>query len=507
MNGRYFNTSGPNIVERHYTLMREKLVKKGLELVYDLRYFTIWAPRQTGKSTYFLLLKKRLENEGYKVIHMNVENYLGASLQNLLKYINWNFAEIGIPLPKLKSFADFTNAVGDIKDFKLVLIVDEVEGLNPALFNQFLHSIRNLYHFRERHCLKSVMLVGVSNMVGVVEENASPFNIADNINVPYFSTEETLELLGQHEKETGQLFAPGVKEKISEITGNQPGLVNGFGKQLQERCKGKAVIEYEDYLKVEDWYIRKAIDKNISNIVSKAKKYRTFIEELLFKEDDVEFNIDRENIKFLYVNGVIDEDENGNVYFNVPLYRKRLYKAFYPNFNGEQRLIFQEFWIKEYYREDGSLNYDKIIADYKEYVQRRSFKPFREKDENGNFLSIKEAAMVYSFETYIQAFLKEAQGKSYLESHTGLGRTDLLINARGKEDVIEFKVYYRPGKFIKGKEQLAYYCKKIGLDIGYYLVFVPNTARLSEIIKEDVETIDGVTIKTFLVFYDEEKDF
>ncbi len=507
MKGRYFNTSGPNIIEQHYTLMREGLVKKGLELVHGLRYFTIWAPRQTGKSTYFLLLKKRLEKEGYKVIHMNVEGCIDLPLNSFLTKIELEFEGVGISHPPFQSIGELSIYLGKSNAFKLVLIIDEIEGLNPLLFNQFLHSLRNLYHFRDKHCLKSVVLVGVSNMVGVVEDNASPFNIADNVNVPYFSTEETLELLGQHEKETGQMFAPGVKEKISEMTGNQPGLVNGFGYQLQERCKGKPVIEYEDYLKVEDWYIRKAIDKNVSNIINKAKKYRPFVEELLFKQDDVEFNIDKENIKFLYVNGVIDEDENGNVYFNVPLYRKRLHNAFSPDFNGEQSRIFRELWISEYYREDGTLNYEKIIADYKGYVQRRGFKPFREKGENGKYLSIKEAALVYSFETYIQAFLIEAEGKSYLEPHAGLGTTDLLINARGREDIVEFKVFYRPGRFVKGKGQLAYYCKKIGLDVGYYLVFVPNTVRLSENIKEGVENIEGVTIKTFLVFYDEEKDF
>jgi len=36
--------------------------------------------------------------------------------------------------------------------------------------------------------------------------NASPFNIADNLEIPYFTGEETFELLHRHEEETGQLF-------------------------------------------------------------------------------------------------------------------------------------------------------------------------------------------------------------------------------------------------------------------------------------------------------------
>ncbi len=40
---------------------------------------------------------------------------------------------------------------------KCVLIIDEVEGINKEYFGDFLHSIRNAYHTRENHCLKSVI--------------------------------------------------------------------------------------------------------------------------------------------------------------------------------------------------------------------------------------------------------------------------------------------------------------------------------------------------------------
>lgn len=38
---REFNTSGPNIPARHYTLMRPALVHKGMKMVDSERYFTI----------------------------------------------------------------------------------------------------------------------------------------------------------------------------------------------------------------------------------------------------------------------------------------------------------------------------------------------------------------------------------------------------------------------------------------------------------------------------------
>ena len=504
---RYFNTSGPNKLSDHYTLMRQALVRKGVSLVEKDRYFTIWAPRQTGKSTYFLLLKKELEKTGYKVVWTNTENFKEAPLSTLLTSIQLDFEQEGITLPKMNALGDLTNFIKKTNDYKLVLIIDEIEGLNPDHFGQFLHSIRHLYHSRDIHCLKSVILVGVNNIVGVAEDNASPFNIADNINVPYFTNEETLELLGQHEAEAGQLFDKKVKEKISEITANQPGLVNGFAKELVERYPDKNQITLSDYLAVEDWYVRKAMDKNLLNIISKARKYRRFVEGLLFKQSKIPFTVDREEIKYLYVNGVVCEDSKGHVAFEVPLHKKRLHSAFFPYLNGEKEKMSTDIWAENYLSEDGRLDLPKLITDYKSWVQKRGFSYFREKDKNGDYLSLKEAALVYSFETYIQVFIESADGKSYLEPHTGLGRSDLIIYLKGREYIIEFKVYHSPSRFAKGKKQLAYYCKKIGLDKGTYLVFVPNNVKLPTTIIEDTEEVEGVEINVVLVPYDEEKDF
>ena len=72
---RQFNTSGPNLPAKHYTLPRTQLVQQGKNLVYDERYFTIWAPRQTGKSTYFRFLAEALQIEGYKIAFVNFENF------------------------------------------------------------------------------------------------------------------------------------------------------------------------------------------------------------------------------------------------------------------------------------------------------------------------------------------------------------------------------------------------------------------------------------------------
>ncbi|MDZ7876119.1 MAG: ATP-binding protein [Saprospiraceae bacterium] len=503
---RRFNTSGPNIIADHYTLPRLDLIEKGKTLVHDSRYFTIWAPRQTGKSTYFELLTTELEKEGYKVAQINFENYKTSSISSFVRTLTdelgqfWHKEFISDDLQSI--FQDIAN----IKNEKLVLIIDEVEGINPEFFGEFLHSIRNVYHRRTRHSLKSVILVGVSNIVGVVQDNASPFNIVDNLNVPYFTNEETLELLGQHEQETGQLFDPSVKRKVSDITANQPGLVNGFAEMMVSNNRQKAVLDFSDYMTVEKTYLNRGLNKNIANIINKGMKHRRFLERLLFTEEKVPFQIYQENIKELYVNGIITYDEDDNVTFKVPLYRKCLHAAFYPYLNGETKRIEKNIKSSEYLDASGILDLDKVIEEYKIYAERRGFQYFREKDENDVFISIQEAGLVYSFETFVNAFLAVLKGKSYLEAHTALGRTDLLINVGGHEQVVEAKVFKNISQFNDGKAQLAYYAQHLGLRIAYYLVFADTEISHSELLDAD-EMIEGTQIKTHVVRYELDKDF
>jgi len=503
---REFNTSGPNIPRQHYTLMRTKQLEQGIKLVEKDRYFTIWAPRQTGKSTYFRQLAAELEKLDYKVAHINFESYRNASLESFLKRLTRHLKENwGVDFSKEKDISNIFELIENIRNKKCVLIIDEVEGINKEYFGDFLHSIRNAYHSREEHCLKSVILVGVSNIIGIVQDNASPFNIADNLNVPYFTKDEVFELLGQHENETGQLFDKNVKEKIYQITAGQPGLVNGFAKVLVDRNPDKKILDYDDYLKVEHWYLNIAIDKNFANILNQARKERRFVERLLFTEDEIPFKIDRESIKLLHVNGLIKEDENGNVTFWVPFYKKRLYDAFYPYTNGERKEISRTIFYEEYFDKKGNFKIEKLISAYKEYVKRRGFKVFLEKDENGEYKSIKESALIYSFETFIAAVVSQLSGKIYREADTGLGKSNMVINFKGQEYLIETKVYYAPKQFDEGKKQLAYYCNSLGLKKGIYLVFTPTNQKYPKNVKEQTENINEVNISTYLIEYDDTK--
>ncbi|MEA2042781.1 MAG: hypothetical protein U9N85_09550 [Bacteroidota bacterium] len=502
---RKFNTSGPNIPEKHYTIQRTNLIKKGFELVEDDRYFTIWAPRQTGKSTYFRQLAEKLEEQGYKVTIINCKEIKqNKFLEQVFKLLNLKFDKSN------HTFHCLLNKF-DTENFKRFIIWDNIDVLNDEILVNLLISLRTIFHSRERNSLKSIILSGVNNILNIVVEKTehSVFNIADDFDFPFFTNEEVHELLHQHETETGQLFEEKVKQKISEITANQPGLINGFAKVLVDNNPDKKTLDYNDYLKVEHWYLNEAIDKNFSNILNKAKEERNFVERLLFTEDKIPFKIDRPSIKLLHTNGLIKKDKDGYVTFWVPFYKKRLYDAFYPYTNGEQRQISRTIFAEEYFTKTGELKLEKLIETYKEYIKRRGFNPHREKDETGNYKSIKEAALIYSFETYIHAFITQTEGKIYREADTGLGKSDIILNVKNKEYLIETKIYYAPKQFEDGKEQLAYYCDSLGLKQGIYIVYCPNDIKYPETVKEQKETIEiknkSIQISTYLIQYDETK--
>jgi hypothetical protein len=118
--------------------------------------------------------------------------------------------------------------------------------------------------------------------------------------------------------------------------------------------------------------------------------------------------------------------------------------------------------------------------------------------------------MIYSFETFISIFIQEIEGKSYREAFVGLGNSDLIINVQGVEYLIETKKYYSPKTFRQDKGQLAYYCNRKGISEGIYIVFIEDYIEdyidMPGVV-EGKEVINDVEIKTYLIKYDEVKDF
>jgi len=490
---REFNTSGPCNPALHYTVMREALMAIGKEKVRKGRYFTLFAPRQSGKTTYFQLLLEAVKEEGFTPIWVSFENLKTVSKQVFYRHFNHQLHQ-ELAEPQMKP--TITNPVELVEFFEtfnnqsIVLVIDEFEGIPDSVLSEVMHAFRQMYHRKKYHALHSLLLVGVSTIAKLVTSTASPFNVAEELKVSYFNQAEVNLLLEQHQVESGQQMESGVIKAIYDNTKGQPGLVCALAAHLVETVAVDKMVTMADFFETLNYFLKSKYDKNILNILQKAHEKKAFMCRLLFGEQPIDFSIYAEDIAYLHANGVIENIED-NVGILVPLYSKCIITAFRPLHNGETK----HYGITahdtfEAYLKDNGLNIHALLKQYRQYVRKRGFKAFD--TEN-----LKEAAWHYSLDGFIHFFVEALEGHTFIEVPSGAGRTDLLIVYNQYRYLIEIKVFSTPTRFKKGKAQLAEYLKSEGLDEGYYVVF--SNLHSDDDVLYTEETINGKQIYTHII--------
>jgi len=499
---RTFCTEGPINTESNYYVPRTELINEGLKKVDEWRYFTIFAPRQSGKTTYFQLLIKAINNlrESFLPIWISFEDYaeqterefltsFSNDINNALEAIDFDY-HFKRP-DRIELIKESLKSLFDCSKKEIILIVDEIEGLqNKTLFSSFMHMLRKTYHLRQRYRIRSVILTGVSNITGIIQETASPFNISDQINVPYFTQGQVFDLLSQHEEETGQVFETNVKEGIYENTKGQPGLVGALARDLVEKkCPAGEKITRDKFYKTIDDFTRIYIDKNISNVVSKAKHYPALMKDIIFGEE-IPFNNHDDSKNYLYVNGVIDDCE-GFCCIRIPLYKRALYAAFKPMINGEREYFKSPVeTYKQYVDAHGTLDVNKLIKRYIAYVKDRGNIIFSEgKAEEGIYH--------YNIDAFFSTYAEFAGAKVYVETPTGGGRVDLLLIQQKRRDIIEIKLY-DIDEYEDAKRQLYAYLERSGESEGFLVFFSEyhsDEEYAKECIKDKTEHIWIIPVK------------
>ena len=235
-------------------------------------------------------------------------------------------------------------------------------------------------------------------------------------------------------------------------------------------------------------YLRDKIDKNIANVVNKARQQRDFMLRVLFN-GDIPFTVDDPRISFLNVHGVV-ANLDGIVDVPVPLYKKRLIAAFRPVINGETehyttvRTDISAFVVGD------ELNVPALIESYQQYVRTRGFRAFDTEH-------LKEGAWHYSLDGYLSFFVERLGHRSFVEVPTGRGRTDILIVWGRRTYIIETKVFSENYAYKQGKRQLAEYLKSEDLEEGYYVVF-SNKHTDDDTLFQD-EMVEGKRILTYVI--------
>jgi type II secretory pathway predicted ATPase ExeA len=496
---REFNTSGPCDPALHYTVMREALMLEGKKKVNKGRFFTLFAPRQAGKTTFFKLLLNELEKD-FTTVWISFENLKTASKAEFYQALNHKLHR-GLSKYEIQSELIIHSAISLDQFFEktsdqskpLVLVIDEFEGIPDCVLSEVMHTFRQIYHQKEYYRLHSLCLVGVSTIAELVVSQASPFNIAEELELPYFTFEEVRSLIKQYVAESEQVFEDKVIKAIYENTQGQPGLVCALCAYLVEKLvtNRSQPILMEHYLKAQQHFLTERFDKNIINIVQKAREKRHFMLKLLFDHEPIPFTVDNPDIAWLYANGVVDK-KDGNVDILVPLYAKRLINAFRPLINGETQYYINSphETINQYLTQNGELNVNALLFEYRAYVRRRGFRAF-DTDH------LKEGAWHYSLDGFINFFIQCLEGQTFVEVPSGRGRTDIMILYKNQRYIIETKRFVNRYYFQQGKGQLAEYLKSEALKEGYYVVFSQKHTETDELNSE--EFIEGKRIYTHII--------
>ena len=184
-----------------------------------------------SRSEFYESLAKQICKEIERVFQRR-----GAELDAALKRFLDN-AQITNHLSMMEFFEGFQRFLKHGENWqKVVLIIDEFDGIPTDALKGFLHAFRHTYVTDTTlQCPHSLGIVGVKNITQLdYDRSVSPFNIQDDFALPNFTLAQVRELLGQYTVEVRQAFDPEVVEAIHKQTRGQPFLVNRFAQILTE---------------------------------------------------------------------------------------------------------------------------------------------------------------------------------------------------------------------------------------------------------------------------------
>lgn len=264
---RRFGTQGRVYPHKHYVVSRTEEIADFIDRIEDGRYIVLFAPRQSGKTTFFHLALEALitKQTTYFPIQLNFEEYeeytaadfyasLHREIEKEIKSVFQKRQET--PSDGLMQFlanATITDHVS-MRDFfqefanhltsqynnvqRVVLFIDAFYDIPLALENSFLATLRYIYLSDEPRCVHSVCFESVRSIIQRDMVNAvSPFNVQDMFHLPNFTFEQVHELLTQYTEEIGQAFIPEVIEALHKQTAGHPFLVNRLAQILTEEIE------------------------------------------------------------------------------------------------------------------------------------------------------------------------------------------------------------------------------------------------------------------------------
>ncbi|MDO5423393.1 MAG: AAA-like domain-containing protein [Eubacteriales bacterium] len=502
-------------------------------------YFTMNRARQYGKTTTLRALGRFLQKD-YIVLSLDFQKlsssdfakesaFTEALAREILKKTAlrermseeiWNelqtFAYGGEDQAKLALlFACFSKWCGQVEK-PIVFLIDEVDSAtNNQVFLDFLAQLRGYYIDRdETPTFRSVILAGVYdvknikrkfrseeehrrnspwNTHGGNEESGSlltfddcpwdqkectPFDIAADFLVEMsFSAEDIAGMLQEYETDYGTgMDIEEISGLIYAYTSGYPFLVSRICKLLDERIAGRN--DYPD--KSSAWTKagvgeavkmllseKNSLFESLTNKIEDYPELRDMIYSLLFTGKGIPYNPLNKSIEAAERFGFIKNLEGNAVISN------RIFETVFYNLFLAEEAIGNEMYKaalqeKNHFIRNGRLDMKAALERFVVHFH----------DLYGNQ---KESFLEDAGRRYFLLYLKpiiNGTGNYYIEAQTrDLERTDIIVDYRGEQFVIELKIWRGNAYNERGEEQLSAYLDYYHLKKGYMLSYNFNKQK------------------------------
>ena len=528
---RSFGTQGRVYPEDNYVVPRTEETADFINRVKDGKYIVLFAPRQTGKTTFFRLALDTLTTEDatYFPIQLDFQtmrNATPATFYERLSYmIHRQIRRVfqqrgGVPSDALTQFLENTTLTDDfsmgmffenlesfldsdshkgVRAFKrVVLLIDEFDGIPQTVVSDFLYALRHIYLSGKPRCPHSVGIVGVKSIAQLdYDRSVSPFNIQDEFRLPNFTVEQVRELLGQYTEEVGQAFTPEVIDILHKQTAGQPFLVNRLAQILTEELDipKTETMTPAHFAKAHKRLLIEG-NTNIDHLRTNVRRDRRFgkiLMQIASYESGVLFNPDDTLMNELVTYGVIAADAAGMCEIVNPIYHHRILQIFKPTFNGLENAYFSEesgVNFIDYLTPAGQLEMVPLLDNFQAFIARAGFRILQVPDTPQEYVG---QHLLYA---YLDHFVRIVGAAMFLEVQTGRGRIDLLLLHNQRKYIVETKIWEGVRYYQAGKKQLAAYLKLEGAVEGYYVVF---DHRQNPEPRIETETVDDVTIRSYVI--------
>jgi hypothetical protein len=521
---RHFSSYGPVDPDIHFAVERVDAVERCTRQLLGENpdkgghYFTIWGPRQTGKTW---IMRQAMEvirqrcGDKFALGALSMQGRLGTTDGEDVFFhcVPGLFREgFSIKPPAPTNWDDWLGLFakdGGLFDKPLILLIDEFDSLPPLVIDRLVSIFRTMYLARDAYVLHGLALVGVRAVLGVESRRGSPFNVQRSLQVPNLTRDEVIEMFRQYQSESAQAVEPEVVESVYESTRGQPGLVSWFGELLTEKYNPgqDKVIGLATWRRVYGRALVAEFNNTVLNLIKKARgEYRPYVLKL-FTDPNVPFTLDRDWCNYLFTNGLIDEaiiedprqpDAEASVCrFSSPFVQRRLYAALTDDMFGDKGplpAIPVGDAMEDVFTSQG-LCIPRLLDRYRDYLKRlqqEGIDPWIGQPRRQD-LHYTEAVGHFHLYAWLQNALARRVSISP-EFPTGNGKVDLLLRSNWGMALIEVKSFTQMWELPTYREQAAAYAKKLGLTAATVVVYAPVKDELVLAQLSSETDVDGIRV-------------